>query len=93
MMSFIPEDDPLFMYPYARLKPFILAAGRKHTGQAILETTGRRGLDSIVRVHTDGFITTGNRMKNTWISDRLGHWKLEHEGTVVIKSNIDIKWS
>ena len=46
------KNNDMFSTSYARIKPFMLAYGRRMTQSYI------SGIDSIVHVHTDGFIST-----------------------------------
>lgn len=65
---------------YARLGPFLIAAGRKYLNEELHDVDPVH----IKRVHTDGFISDIPLDLN--ISKDVGAWKLAKEGQVFIKN-------
>lgn len=63
-----------FKTSYARLCPFITAIGRRYMYDQV-----KQHASSIVRIHTDGFIST-KRLAMP-IGDRIGQWKVEKQGS------------
>jgi len=69
-----------FKFAYARFAPFLLARGRRTIHEATKDH-----LDSIVRIHTDGFITK-THIDNIGVGDGLGQFKVKHGDVIVGKS-------
>ena len=69
-----------FKFAYARFAPFLLARGRRTIHEATKDH-----LDSIVRIHTDGWITT-KEIDNIDVGDGLGQFKVKHGDVIVGKS-------
>lgn len=69
---------------WARVGVFVTAMGRKKLADYIEDV-----VDEVFRIHTDGFYTTSE--KEFKLSNELGGFKLEAEGTFVITNLNDIK--
>ena len=73
------DSQNLFKYDYARMGPFITAYGRYIISREIEpHLKDKNGHCQIVRVHTDGFVST-NKL-DVKLSDKLGELKLEASG-------------
>ena len=78
------QNDNMFSSGFARIKPFILAYGRQ-----IVRSHIGDNLDSIVRIHTDGFIST--QKLDVKLGSELGCLKYNgycEEVTVVNVNNV-----
>lgn len=64
------KHDKYFKYPFARLKPFILAFGRQMLGRII-----EPHVDDIVRIHTDGF--SCSKELNIVLGDNMGELRFD----------------
>lgn len=71
------NDQRRYTYNFARLKPFILAFGRIKLLK-LIEPIKK----DIIRVHTDGFITTKKQSFN--LDNKLGGLKLEKSGPCIV---------
>ena len=72
------KKDKYFKYPFARLKPFILAFGRQMLGRMI-----EPHIDNIYRIHTDGW--SSSKLLDIKLTDEMGG--LRYEG---VQKNIAI---
>jgi len=79
-----------FKTSYARMAPFLTSYGRLYMKRLMIPY-----INKIKRIHTDGFIITGDIPKNITLSDELGGLKLENKGKCEIsdKMNVKPKWS
>ena len=68
-----------FKLAWGRCGIFITAQGRKKLADFI-----ENDVDDVYRIHTDGFIISNQ--KQFQFSNELGGFKLEKEGTFVIKN-------
>jgi hypothetical protein len=69
MVSYV-KHDKYFKYPFARLKPFILAFGRQMLGRMI-----EPHIESIHRCHTDGF--SSSKELNIRLGEKMGELRFE----------------
>lgn len=78
--EFMNQLQP-FKYTYARLKPFLLSKAKSK----ILSPTVNYHIDNdtIIYSHTDSLITT--KPMKFKLTDEMGGWKLEQEGSVYVK--------
>ncbi|GBC52971.2 hypothetical protein GLOIN_2v1772900 [Rhizophagus irregularis DAOM 181602=DAOM 197198] len=74
--------------PHRRMKPFILALGRKTITNII-----RPLKNHVKRIHTDGFILTNTIDNNLQVGPNTGELKCEKIGHVFIKNSINVSWS
>lgn len=81
--------DPvnIYKYRYARMGPFLTSYGRYRLCHDIKDIA-----DSIVQIHTDGFIVKDITPKNIKIGTDIGDYKLEKTGTCNIKHVNDVDW-
>ncbi|RIA83844.1 hypothetical protein C1645_880271 [Glomus cerebriforme] len=73
---------------HSRMKPFILALGRK----TIVEVIRPLG-DHVKRINTDGFIIANTNKINIQVGSNTGELKCEKKGHVIIKNINNISWS
>ncbi len=64
------KNDKYFKYQFARMKPFILAIGRQ-----MLDRIIEPHIDSIHRIHTDGFCSS--KELNIALGDRIGELRFD----------------
>ena len=78
-----------FVTPFARIKPFVTSAGRLVIANLLHEHQ-----DKVLRVHTDGFISTEKLEFSTMIEGTgLCQVKVEHEGHLELRGINDMDWS
>lgn len=74
--------------PHRRMKPFILALGRKTITNII-----RPFKNHVKRIHTDGFIITDTNNIHLQVGPNTGELKCEKIGHVSIKNSINVSWT
>ncbi|CAB4481492.1 hypothetical protein RhiirA5_405880 [Rhizophagus irregularis] len=74
--------------PHRRMKPFILAFGRKTITELIKPICNQ-----VKRIHTDGFIMTDSNNVHLQVGSNTGELKCEKIGHVIIKNSINVSWS
>ncbi|RGB31184.1 hypothetical protein C1646_792657 [Rhizophagus diaphanus] len=74
--------------PHRRMKPFILALGRKTITDII-----RPFKNYVKHIHTDGFILTNSIDNNLQVGPNTGELKCEKIAHVIIKNSINVSWS
>ena len=70
----LPRDQISFRYSYARIAVFLTSFARYQFAKMVLPYTSQ-----IIRIHTDS-ILTNVAIDGLPISEKLGEWKVEHEG-------------
>lgn len=76
------SEQKIFKTSYARLGPFLTSFARRQMFNTIKDHWNK---GEIVRVHTDGFISTVE-VKGLLFDNSLGAWKIEHSGDVIVES-------
>ena len=73
-----------YKHNFARLAPFLLSAVRRK-----MATTVYPIRDKVYRMHTDSLVTTVKlqNIKDVVIDEKIGNWKIEKQGDVIIKKN------
>lgn len=84
--TLIQTDKPLFETNYARMKPFITAAGRLKISNMI-----RPNLENCVRCHTDGIISR-KQIKDVELGTDIGQLKYEGMGYCTINNSNTYKF-
>ncbi|PKY55993.1 hypothetical protein RhiirA4_427936 [Rhizophagus irregularis] len=74
--------------PYRRMKPFVLALGRKTITEIIRPISNH-----VKRIHTDSFILTNTIDNNLQVGPNTGDLKCEKDGYVIVKNSINVSWS
>jgi hypothetical protein len=79
-----------FKYNYARIGPFLTSMARMKLGEIIIPIK-----EHVYRVHTDSILLSGDVAlpEKIVIGSKLGEWKLEREGSVVIKKRVRPVWA
>lgn len=75
-----------FITPYARIGPFLTSYCRYFLSKLLANH-----MESIVYIHTDGFIST-KPIPSLQISDGLGKFKVKNEGGAVIYNEQKVQW-
>lgn len=74
------SSEKIFLYPFARIQPFLLSYARFEMCKQLFKLN-----DKIIRVHTDSALLITDVKDLFETSDKMGCWKIENEGSCIVK--------